>query len=636
MTAVAGYWSFDGRLAGQQCARILEGQSLYGGHRAQDDDGVLALGRNLFVTLPEDVYDRGPISRRAFRLVADVRLDNREELITRLGDSRQENQRASDAELLFQSLLKWGEDATDHLVGEYAFAFWDGNRRELLLGRDFLGLRPLHYHSGKGYFAFASMPSGLHALEDVPYALDTDFMVQSLALVPPAGGQSHFRDIMRVEPGSLVRVTAGGIRQHKYWNPNPQIVENPKVDDFAEGLRALFDDVVKAQLRGSGAIVATHLSSGLDSSAVTATVARQHAPGEVVAFTAVPRVGFDGQPPPGTMANEGELAATTARCYSNVRHVLVESTGTSPIACLDRSFPYQQQPITNIANASWGEAIQRQASERGAKLIFKGGLGNITASYAGMESLPWLLSQRRFRDTLDHAGALIRNGTSLSSLASTMFGPFVPVPLWQALRRVTGRAAGLKSYSAVNQHRLSALADARQKEAIAQAERPLVDPLKGRLAALSHGDGGGNAYKGVLAQWGLSIREPAADRRIVEYCLAVPIEEFVRGGMPRSLARRAFSDRLPSVVTQNQVRGCQASDWYEAVDRARPEIEDEIDAFLRCDEAREVLDPGWFREAMEAWPAGDWNSSTSYHRYRIGLLRGVSAGHFMRKVAGTN
>jgi asparagine synthase (glutamine-hydrolysing) len=217
-----------------------------------------------------------------------------------------------------------------------------------------------------------------------------------------------------------------------------------------------------------------------------------------------------------------------------------------------------------------------------------------------------------------------------------MVAPFVPPAIWRALRRFTGRAAGLGSYSAVNQQRLAELANVGQKHSISSAERPVLDPLKGRIEALNYGDGGGNAYKGVLAQWGLSIREPAADRRIVEYCLATPIEEFVRDGVPRSLARRAFSDRLPSIVTQNRVRGCQASDWYEAVNTARPEIEGEIEAFFRCAEAREALDPSWFGESLDAWPTGDWNSSVSYRRYRIGLLRGVAAGHFMRKVAGTN
>lgn len=567
-------------------------------------------------------------------MVADVRIDNREELIASLG--RLPSDKVSDAELLFEALLKWREHAVERVVGEYAFALWDGAKRELLLGRDFLGLRPLHYHCGNGFFAFASMPSGLHALAEVPYALDTDFMVKSLAMLPPTGGRSPFAEIMRAQPAHLVSITSKGIRARKYWRPNTETPLTSRPDEYAEGLRHLFDEVIRAQLRGTGSIVATHLSSGLDSSAITATVARQHAPNAVFAFTAVPRGKFGGAPPAGTAADERALAALTAGTYVNIEHILVESSLQSPLEWLDRSFAYQQQPNGGLANANWGEAIHRRASECGAKVILKGGLGNITASYAGLECVPWLLAKGHISEGLRHAASLVKNGMPLSSLAKIIAGPFVPPSLWRAMRRLGGRAAGLRSYSAVNPQCLAQAVDAQQERDVDRAERPFLDPVHGRLAALSYGDAGGNAYKGVLAQWGLSIREPFADRRIVEYCLAVPPEEYIRGGVPRSLARRAFADRLPSAVIDNRVRGAQASDWYEALEQARPQIEAEIETFMRCTEARQALDPRWFSEALETWPTNDWNGSAAYHRYRIGLLRGVAAGHFMRKVAGTN
>ena len=141
MTAIAGFWAFDERPPARSCERILQGQSLYGDRRAQDDDGVLALGRNLFATLPEDEFDRGPQASAKFRLVADVRLDNRPQLIRDLGIESGASSRLCDAALLFEALLNWGAAAASRFVGEFAFAFWNGATRELLLGRDFLGLR---------------------------------------------------------------------------------------------------------------------------------------------------------------------------------------------------------------------------------------------------------------------------------------------------------------------------------------------------------------------------------------------------------------------------------------------------------------------------------------------------------------
>jgi asparagine synthase (glutamine-hydrolysing) len=82
----------------------------------------------------------------------------------------------------------------------------------------------------------------------------------------------------------------------------------------------------------------------------------------------------------------------------------------------------------------------------------------------------------------------------------------------------------------------------------------------------------GNYNKGVLGGWGVDMRDPSADRRLVEFCLSVPPEQFLAGGVPRSLARRAFADRLPPEVLRERRKGYQAADWFEgmSVSRAFP------------------------------------------------------------------
>jgi asparagine synthase (glutamine-hydrolysing) len=494
-----------------------------------------------------------------------------------------------DSALLFESLLKWGDDAVNHWVGEFAFAFWDGSKQQLLLGRDILGLRPLYFHRGKTFFAFASMPSGLHALEQVPYDFDSEFMAERLTLVPHAGSRSFFKDIERVEPAHIVRVTRDGLQLHRYWRPPTPATPERRPMDYEEGLRSVLEEAVAAQLRGAGDVVASHLSGGLDSSTVTATAARLFPAGKVVAFTAVPRAGFSGRTPPGTVASEADLAAATARLYPNIEHVVVENSGASPLEWLDRSFLYHQQPGANLSNSVWGCSINRAARDRGANTILKGALGNLTMSYAGLELLPFLLAHGRLLKLARHAFQLSRNGVPLLALGAQTLGPFVPRAVWQALRRLGGRSPGPMSYSAVSLARsveLQRKSDARKFDL---AGRPRRDPYDNRLWAFSQADGG-NSYKGVLAEYGLSVRDPTGDKRVIEYSLATPLEEFVRGGVPRSLARRAFADRLPPEVTGSRVRGYQSADWHEALDRARAEVEQEVASIARCAEAAGVLE----------------------------------------------
>src|SRR5215831_17729833 len=224
MTALAGLWYFDGRPASADgCARILRAQELYGpDHGAQWSGGGVALGRHLMRVLPEDVFDRQPLIGGAGRyvLVADVRLDNRDELTEALRIPAPRGRTLCDAAILLAAIERWDESCLERLVGDYAFAAWDGARRRLLLARDPLGWRPLHYHRGNKFFAFASMPKGLHALPDVPYAPDEERIAEFLALIPETGTQSNFQGIETVVSGHLVSITTTGLATRKYWEPS--------------------------------------------------------------------------------------------------------------------------------------------------------------------------------------------------------------------------------------------------------------------------------------------------------------------------------------------------------------------------------------------------------------------------------
>src|SRR5690348_13243644 len=215
MSAFAGLWYFGGEGdAPAGCARMLRAQEVYGPDAGAQWDGPgISLGRRLMRTLPEDRFDRQPLSGAdgRFVLVADLRLDNRDELADRLEIPTPRAAGLSDAAILLAAIERWEEGCLDHLVGDYAFALWDNARRRLLLARDPLGWRPLHYHRGQGFFAFASMPKGLHALPEVPYAPDEEAVADFLAVLPETGTRTFFRGIERVEPAHVAMVTRASV-----------------------------------------------------------------------------------------------------------------------------------------------------------------------------------------------------------------------------------------------------------------------------------------------------------------------------------------------------------------------------------------------------------------------------------------
>jgi asparagine synthase (glutamine-hydrolysing) len=201
--------------------------------------------------------------------------------------------------------------------------------------------------------------------------------------------------------------------------------------------------------------------------------------------------------------------------------------------------------------------------------------------------------------------------------------------------RLYGRPTALCDYSALRPALIQKVEAKAASQGFDLLYRPSADPLQFRLTALFRVDLG-NYGKGVLAEHGLSVRDPTADRRVVEYCLSVPPEEFVRGGVTRSLARRAFADRLPGSVIHSTLRGYQSADWYEAIEGNLDMLRQEVEAIGRCGPAAEVMDMNWLDGTLSTWPATGWESEAVRLRYRHGLLRTIQTGHFMRKVAGSN
>ena len=639
MTALAGALSFSGRRdLSAACGRMLRAQALYGsGKPASWAGSELAMGRDLFRTLPEDSFDRGPIvaGDGAFALVADVRLDNREGLCRDLHLAPGDAAKEADSGILMHCLIRWGEAAVERLRGDFAFAFWDRDRRTLLLARDFLGQRPLHFHRGTDLFAFATMPKGLHALEEIPRAPDEAMMGAFLALMPEQGTASFFEGVERVPPGHVCTVTPGGMRMRRYWDPSPRPLILKRSEDYHEAVREQMDRAVRARLRGADGRLGTHLSGGLDSSSVTATAARLLGPcARLVAFTAVPREGYSGAVPRGRFGDEGPHAATVAALYPNVEHVLVRTGGRSPLAALDRNFHLFERPVLNLCNGVWVDGILDAARARGLSVMLTGQKGNMSFSYTGLEALPGLVARGRLLRLARHAVALRRGGLRLESIAAHAFGPYLPAWLWRGINRRRGRHYDLADYSALDPARVRLLAGKAGEAGLDFSYRPRRDPLEARLWVLERTDPG-NYNKATVGGWRIDTRDPTADRDLVELCLSIPPEQYLAGGA-RGLARGAFSDRLPAAVLAEHRKGLQAIDWHEGLCAARSKAVEEVERISRAPGAASLLNLEMLQERLRRWPDRDWNSGRVQAQYRTALLRGISGGHFIRKASGSN
>jgi len=96
---------------------------------------------------PEDQFDHQPLRGASGAIItADLRLDNRDDVISRIGVARQEAMAWPDSRVVLTAWEKFGDAIWPTLHGPFAVAIWDPNRRALVLARDHLGLNVIMWH----------------------------------------------------------------------------------------------------------------------------------------------------------------------------------------------------------------------------------------------------------------------------------------------------------------------------------------------------------------------------------------------------------------------------------------------------------------------------------------------------------
>ena len=278
MSGIAGLLRFDGgAVARHGLKRAANALAQYGPDRSDVfAAGELGLVHVLMRMTPEDRFDRQPWRGASGALItADLRLDNRDDLIGRIGVAPQEAAAWADARVLLCAWEKFGDAVWPMLRGPFAAAIWDPRRRALTLARDQLGLNVVMWHKAARFFAFATMPNGLFALADVPRELSDEKFADFLVLNHADHETTVYKNVFRVPPAHILQVKLdGAIRQQRYFSPAEiKPVRLPSDAAYAEGLRDCLDRAVRQQMR-SVHPVGSLLRGGLDSSSVSILAAR--------------------------------------------------------------------------------------------------------------------------------------------------------------------------------------------------------------------------------------------------------------------------------------------------------------------------------------------------------------------------
>jgi asparagine synthase (glutamine-hydrolysing) len=204
-------------------------------------------------------------------LLGDVRLDGRAELLLRLEQHGEKaSADATNEELILRAWRQWADKSFEVLIGDFAFAIWDVEARELWCVRDLMGTRPFFYARAGGKFAFSNTLDVVRAAPDVSAKLDLhfigDFLLQSWC---PDPERSAFLDIRRLPAGHALKYSNGELTVRRCATlPIEEPLFLKRREDYVEEFRGHLEQAVRDRLPAGPAGI--FMSGGLDSTSVAA------------------------------------------------------------------------------------------------------------------------------------------------------------------------------------------------------------------------------------------------------------------------------------------------------------------------------------------------------------------------------
>lgn len=225
----------------------------------------------------------------------------------------------SDTEVVLHLYQEYGPQFLNKLNGQFAIAIWDSRKKELLLARDRVGIRPLFYTKVNSGVVFASEMKALFEYPGVNASISPISLSQVFTFWTSLSPRTIFQDIYEVRPGHYMRVNSERIEEEKYWELplcRPDEYKNFNIEEAIGEFRELFSDAIRIRLRAD-VPVGAYLSGGIDSSVTTAFI-REHSPDKLRTFS----IGFADKEFDETIyqkqaAEYFETNHTSIKCHSN-------------------------------------------------------------------------------------------------------------------------------------------------------------------------------------------------------------------------------------------------------------------------------------------------------------------------------
>lgn len=548
MSGIVGLFNLDGRPVALADVHTLAAAAP---HRAVDGErfwigSSFGIGHQHARVTPEALTEEQPlVSASATAIAFDGRLDNRQEL-TRLFLAHSPGRAVirSDAALILAAYEQAGESFASQLNGDFAFALFDSQARTLVLARDTLGARRLHYTQAGATLLFASEIKSLLAHPCVATALDEDALAELVLDKWDDGHHTGFKRIYSVPPGQMLVARPGRVELRQHWLFNPaRELRYQTLDEYLECFGSLFEQAVRRRMR-SVRPVAVSVSGGVDSSSILCQAAAlRRRDGSLPAVR-----GISMTFPAGTEAHEDPfLDDLDGWCGSPVTRLPISELRLIPEA--EKIVAHLEMP-TLVWDAH--RQLFAQARREGCSVILDGYFGD------------QMLFGRRYLVDLARRGGWLKVRRDLREFAAWMtdadliffqqefrsglLRSFVPRPAFQAVKR---RATRTRTARYASWYRKAFVDRALERQSTRFpsarfASRHAEEYY--RHATAGHYHFYFQRQSAAALMHGVELACPFRDRDLVAFMMAIPGEVVNWRGVPKGLLRLALTETLPPSI----------------------------------------------------------------------------------------
>jgi asparagine synthase (glutamine-hydrolysing) len=511
-----------------------------------------------------------------------------------------------DTETILHLYEDHGPRCVDYLRGMFAFAIWDSRKRELLIARDRLGVKPLYFaHTDDGSLYFASEIKALFQTGAVKPELNFKALPDYLANHAPSGEDTLYRGVKRLLPGHLLVWRDGEIEITKYWDVSfVKVVDDGRSDrDYIAEWSELFRTSVRLRLMADVPL-GMFLSGGIDSSAIAAVMSGM-VDEQIKTFS----VAFAERE-----ANELAYARLVAEAYNTNHHEVVVSPEEF-FQALPKLVWHEDEPLAHPSSVAL-YFVSLLASQH-VKVVLTGeGSDELLAGYG------------RYRKTI------------LNLSAGKFYRSFTPAILRDAVRgSVSGLPASrvrqklMRSFLSVTPDIESIYFDnfavfplSMQSELLAREAREQVGPLdpyagvrkalqetdaESLLDRLLYADIKTYLHELLMKQDQMSMatsvesRVPFLDHKLVEFTCSLPERLKLRGGTTKYILREAMKGVLPEAILSRSKMGFPVpiAAWF------RGAYKSVIDEYVLSDRARSrgIFNADFVKSIVERHQSGGEN-----------------------------